>query len=164
MKIDGLPKPMADKYLNRFRNATENEKKIIETCLIALNCVVSEKINNSSPDSIRSSCFDIERECITFSLGILNSSGTDQNTGINQDDNANEVSSQRLAITYLNGNKWSQDQRRKLLECKTENLLCQLPQTDENLSGIDALDPFEIDIRSAEELTEEVGNLCVNGR
>ena len=164
MKIDDLPKPMVDKYLNRFRNATENEKKIIETCLTALNCVVSEKIESSSHDSIRSSCYDIERECITSSMGIPNSSVTDQNTGTSQDDIANEVSSQRLAITYLNGNKWSQDQRRKLLECKTENLLCQLPQTDENLSGIDALDPFEIDIRSAEELREGAGNLCVNGR
>ena len=162
--MDGLPKPMADKYLNRFRNATEKEKKIIETCLAALNCVVSEKINNSSQDSIRSSCFDIERECITFSLGLPNSSGTDQNTGINQDDNANDLSSQRLAIIYLNGKKWSQDQRRKLLECKTENLLCQLPQTDENLNRIDTLDPFEIDIRSAGEFLEGVGNFCINGR
>ena len=164
MKLDDLPRPMVDKYLNRFRNATENEKKIIETCLTALNCVESEKIENSSEDSFQSSCFDIERECVTSNMGITNSSGTDQNTGINQDDNANEVSSQRLAITYLNGNKWSQDQRRKLLECKTENLLCQLPQTDENLSRIDILDPFEIDIRSAEEFLEGVGNLCVNGR
>ena len=156
IKIDGLPKPMIDKYLNRFRNATENQKKIIETCLSALSCVVSDtNSSNSSP----SSCFKVEKECITSRLEISNSTKPDQNIHTNQDGNAKEVSSKRLEITYLNGDKWSKNQRRTLLECKTENLLCQLPQPEEDYSEIDVLDPFAIEIRFA----EENGNICVNG-
>ena len=145
MSIDDLPKPMVDKYLNRFRNATKSQKQRVETCLSALSCVLSEKTN--LPEATHSSCYNLETECVASNPGISSSSNSGQNTDVELDDDANMVSSKRLAITYLNGKKWSQIQRRKLLECKTENLLCQLPKEPENFDGVVILDPFEIDIR-----------------
>ena len=166
MTIDDLPNEMVGKYLNRYRNATKAEKEKVESCLSALTCVLTEKVDINSIKPKTPPCHNIEKICITSNTNFPTS---DDIIGDMDDDNAGVISSNRLAITYLSGGEWSPSQRSHLLECKIENLLCQLPHDEEGSgNGFDEIDPFYIDIKrdvsSSENILEETsGQRCVTG-
>ena len=142
MTFDDLPLEIVETYREQYRNATAIEKERVESCLRALTCVADEvdKIKSRQP-----LCQDIEKLCITS-----NTFFSDNNSDSPLEDSLDKTSSDRLAITYFSGENWSPSQRRDLLECKIETLLCQL--TENNNDSLDRFiyeqDAFYIDIRS----------------
>ena len=165
MTLDDLPKSMVDKYLHRYTNATTMEKQKVESCLAALTCVLREKEHGELRKSGKPSCRKIEKHCITSNTDFPSSEAPKDTSSQDVGSDADKVSSDRLAITYLTGQEWSPNQRRGLLECKIENLLCQLPHESDGLPqdlAYNDRDPFFIDIRSVN-YSDDDQPTCVNG-
>ena len=166
MTLDDLPKAMIEKYLHRYTNATKMEKQKVESCLSALTCVLRENEKSDSVKSAKPSCRNIEKLCITSNTDFPSSVTPNVNTGQEVDADADRISADRLAITYLDGQEWSPTQRRGLLECKIENLLCQLPHENDGFAqdlSYNDRDPFSIDIRRDVSYSDDDEPNCVNG-
>ena len=177
MTLDDLPTEMVEKYRQRYRNATRIEKDRVESCLTALTCVGRESLKFDKTKSGQPSCQNIEKVCITSNTDFPDSLLPKDNSDSTLDDNEDVISSDRLAISYLSGDKWSPSQRRSLLECKIEHLLCQLPQDEEGSGDSFSYeeDALYIDIRRDTIYPDNIrqvdymahGNLeqkCVNGK
>ena len=128
--FDHLPTEIMEKYLGTYRNATKEDKEIIELCLNALTCVVEERSNFNGLDLKRSGqhvCQNVEQMCITSKTNLPKDSFPNINSDSTAEESLSVISSDRLAITYIEGgDEWSFIQRRHLLECKIEHLLCEL--------------------------------------
>ena len=177
MTLDDLPTDMVEKYRHRYRNATGIEKGRVESCLTALTCVVRESLNVIVVKPGQQPCQNNEKMCITSNTEFTDTLSQKDNSESTLDGNADIISSNRLAITYLSGDKWSPGQRRSLLECKIENLLCQLTQDEDGSSDNFNYeeDQFYVDIRRQTDYTDNIPQLddvahdnleqkCVNGK
>ena len=144
MTLDDLPSKMVDKYRQRYQNATKAEKEAVESCLSALSCVINDNLDVRSSTPGTKSCFELERPCITSRIDTPNTSS--------QNNDPSQLSQDRLTITYFDGDGSSPTQRGNLLECKIENLLCQLA------SQSNSRDPRSADAQDV------IFPTCVNGK
>ena len=160
MTLDDLPSKMVDKYRQRYQNATKAEKEAVESCLSALSCVINDHFDVKSSTSGTKSCFELERPCITSRIDTPNTSS--------QNNDPSQISQDRLTLTYFDGDLSSSTQRGNLLECKIENLLCQLASQSNTGVGFDESEPYDIDIRrdprDADDLQDVIFPTCVNGK
>lgn len=167
MTLDDLPKAMIEKYLERYANATTMEKQKVESCLAALTCVLRETEKDDLVESENPSCRKIEKLCITSNTDFPSSFAPNGNSGQEVGTDPERISSDRLALTYFSGQEWSPNQRRGLLECKIENLLCQLPHENDDFAEdlpYNDRDPFYIDIKRDVNYSDDNEPNCVIGR
>ena len=160
MTLDDLPSKMVDKYRQRYQNATKAEKEAVESCLSALSCVINDHLDVKSSTTGKKSCFELERPCITSRIDTPNTSS--------QNNDPSQISQDRLTLTYFDGDLSSPAQRGNLLECKIENLLCQLASQSNTEVGFDEGEPYAIDIRrdprDADDLQDVIFPTCVSGK
>ena len=158
-----------EKYLGTYRNATKEDKEIIELCLDALTCVVEERSKLNSLDLRRSDehvCQNVEQMCITSKTNLPKESFPNVNSGPTAEEALSVISSDRLAITYIEGgDEWSFIQRRHLLECKIEHLLCELHPNEGELDNDiyeESYTDISLDIQSPNDYLDSEQK-CVNG-
>lgn len=169
-----LPAQMVNKYRQRYQAARKADQQMIETCLRAVTCVVVGDGNQSATEASVEllSCKELQENCITLKSNAAAANGQNEFSQ-NGDgsstflDTTEAISADRLALTFLEGEKsWSPNHRRHFLECKIQDLLCHLPEVNEEGSGDDINDYVDIRAEGPDhDNSEDIdAQICVNGK